>query len=270
MCIYHVRRFDRVVQGSSLLAGQSLGDVGAVCLAKELIGNTAVKELLLGGNQISDVGAKAIAIALRSNNTLSTLSLVNNKVTDVGAGELLSALQQNKTIREIALSGTSRVSASSHLRSGNQVTESVLASLSLILLSRKTSSTSLDKRPSSSALVAPGSPLQKSSSGSSSSSQGTPGQGLSPQRSASQQLSISTAVPLRTCTGPRLLRYGSADPTIAAGRKAMRRKVSRLAWVLKPNRLARMAPVQAGKPDVDLSQIEAFVTHVAREKGPCE
>lgn len=104
-CSYRVRLANRHLIAITGCSGQSLTDTHAVSLARELINDTTVTELLLAGNNIGDAGAKALAIALRSNKTLLTLSLASNKITDVGAKEFIITLQQNTTIRDVALSG---------------------------------------------------------------------------------------------------------------------------------------------------------------------
>ncbi|KAJ8604159.1 hypothetical protein CTAYLR_008582 [Chrysophaeum taylorii] len=85
------------------LGFNSIWAEGAVCLAESLEKNTSLKALNLGGNSIGAEGAARLAESLEMNTTLQTLDLGWNSISDQGAAHLAAALEKNTSLQMLKL-----------------------------------------------------------------------------------------------------------------------------------------------------------------------
>eukprot|EP00041_Stephanoeca_diplocostata_P015942 m.309648 g.309648 ORF g.309648 m.309648 type:complete len:564 (+) comp20199_c0_seq48:343-2034(+) len=85
------------------LGCNSLGDAGAVAVAKGLTVNCTIRTLCLSWNSVGDVGAVALADALKKNCTITALDVQECQVADAGATAIASALVVNKSLRDLNL-----------------------------------------------------------------------------------------------------------------------------------------------------------------------
>ena len=91
------------------LAGNCIGERGAVALAQAVEESHSIGELYLGSmssihrNAFGPVGAKALAKALTKNKSLGHLGLAENDIQDDGAVALAEALTSNNTLRWLRL-----------------------------------------------------------------------------------------------------------------------------------------------------------------------
>jgi Ran GTPase-activating protein (RanGAP) involved in mRNA processing and transport len=86
------------------LSSKSLGDFGAVKLAKALGKNASLPNLDLGDNDIGNVGIEALGQALKQNNTLIWLNLSGNSIGPSGLRSIADALMLNRSLRSLLLS----------------------------------------------------------------------------------------------------------------------------------------------------------------------
>jgi Ran GTPase-activating protein (RanGAP) involved in mRNA processing and transport len=85
------------------LSGRAIGDDTARLLAKQLMGNTCLKELRLSSNCIGDAGAEMIANVLKENATLVKLMLDSNSIGTSGIAAIADSLKQNKRLTGLVL-----------------------------------------------------------------------------------------------------------------------------------------------------------------------
>ncbi len=86
-------------------------DIGpyVASIAKGLVHNTTLKELVLDSCGVTDTGAKSLADMLVNNTTLETLDISNsemftlNRMSSEGVGHLAEALKGNSTLRVLRL-----------------------------------------------------------------------------------------------------------------------------------------------------------------------
>lgn len=83
------------------LSDTSIGNLGAVKLAKALLKNESLEKLLLNNNTISDEGGIALFKSLCQNKTLLFIGLQSNEMTDESAQSIYEVLLRNNTIRDI-------------------------------------------------------------------------------------------------------------------------------------------------------------------------
>ena len=83
----------------------TVGDRGAIALAKELETNTNLKLLFLWGNSIGPVGGKALAETLKVNSVLTQLYLQENALGDAGTISLAHGLAVNSGLKKLYLGG---------------------------------------------------------------------------------------------------------------------------------------------------------------------
>jgi len=76
--------------GELSLAGNNIGNAGAVAVAALLKEGCAIRRLSLRDNGIGDAGAHALAAALAVNTSLEELDLWGNSITGAGKGALLA------------------------------------------------------------------------------------------------------------------------------------------------------------------------------------
>jgi hypothetical protein len=87
------------------LAGNDVGDAGALLIGEALAHGCKVRTLVLDGSEIGDPGASAIAHALQRTHTLSTLRLKSNHIGDAGAAAFAETLRHNTALTGIDLCG---------------------------------------------------------------------------------------------------------------------------------------------------------------------
>jgi len=88
-------------------SNNKIGPEGAFVLAKILILNPNIKQIVLSGNEIGDKGACAIAGALRTNRSLVTVDVRNNGISFIGIAHFAKAIRINKSLKlkTLALAG---------------------------------------------------------------------------------------------------------------------------------------------------------------------
>ena len=89
------------------MAGQCLGNAGAVVLAGALSVSDSVTELCVYGTMIGVEGAEAFGEALKRNTSLTTLRIGQNPLGPEGAAALGQALLANSTLTELYLLSSS-------------------------------------------------------------------------------------------------------------------------------------------------------------------
>lgn len=81
----------------------SLGQKGALGIAKGLFKNNALAVLHLRYNDIGDYGAKALAATLMHNTTLTEIDVARNRIGFEGTEALMKSLTHNQTLRHLNL-----------------------------------------------------------------------------------------------------------------------------------------------------------------------
>ena len=85
------------------LASNSIGDKGAIALARALAKNKTLTKIDLATNSIGEEGVVALARALAKNTTLTNIDLGNNSISGKSAVAMANALVKNKTLTDISL-----------------------------------------------------------------------------------------------------------------------------------------------------------------------
>jgi Leucine Rich repeat len=93
------------------LASNMISESGLNCILKELSANTSIETLDIGiwrksirKNSIGSMGAKCIAATLIHNRSISTLRMQDNDIGVKGADLISQALKQNKSISHLKIS----------------------------------------------------------------------------------------------------------------------------------------------------------------------
>ena len=86
------------------LAGNDLGDGGAIMLGSFLSANSSIEVLNLGWNAIHLRGIAAISKGLKANTVLQNLDISRNSISNEGATEISEVLAMNKSLRVLDVS----------------------------------------------------------------------------------------------------------------------------------------------------------------------
>jgi len=112
----------------SLTGNKEIESVGWAEIADSLQHNTVINTLELHHNALENTTTSIIADGLMQNTSIHTIDLEGNHIDDEGAEKIQKLLEVNRTLRTI------------HLRSGNQISESVLADIEHLTAERQHSS----------------------------------------------------------------------------------------------------------------------------------
>ena len=111
------------------LSSNNIQDNGALSIGMALSNsNCNLEKLNISKNKIADDGARYILDGIANNTTLTSLNLSSNSITDIGGGEFVDQLDNtNRTLLHLDLSG-------------NQISESRMRVLAILLKHRNKSS----------------------------------------------------------------------------------------------------------------------------------
>jgi len=112
----------------SITGNKGIKTAGWAEIADSLEHNTVINTLELHHNALENSGASLIAEALAGNTSIHTIDLEGNHIGDEGAQKIQKMLEVNGTVQTV------------QLRSGNEISESVLADIEHLLAERQRSS----------------------------------------------------------------------------------------------------------------------------------
>ena len=86
------------------IQGNSIGDVGVLCIADELrTNNNTLEKLQLDWNNITSRGAIGLANALKQNSTLDNISLADNDIDSEGVATIADSITYNMALKKLNL-----------------------------------------------------------------------------------------------------------------------------------------------------------------------
>ena len=109
----------------SITGNKDIEAAGWAEIAESLEHNTVINTLELHHNALENTGTSLISDGLTRNTSVHTIDLEGNHIGDEGAEKIQKMLELNGTLRTV------------HLRSGNEISESVLADIEHLIAERQ-------------------------------------------------------------------------------------------------------------------------------------